>query len=403
MAEHHVATTDHPLRTLEEALDRVAGTSWIGLDDTVLLDALAALPRLKNRFDALTGEIAVAAEQGAVQRAGSRKASIWIGANTNASPAQIRHGVTTAKWLLDFARFRDAHERGVLSRRHIDRLRAADRVPTHLAMVDDQDMLLGFAAELSLSDFERALQYWINAVDPDGTIPDDQIRRNKVVLKRHGDGSVDLHASLDPLLGTAVYNAIEAETQKVRRDDGDDIVRPQSHRSAQALVDLVSRGAQRSDGSGSPPLINVVMGERLAEQLLLAEADPRAEISPRVDDPNFRCEFIDGTPLHPRLAKALLGVAELRRIVLDAASRPIDVSVAARSFPQWMRDAALVSSRGRCREHGCDARFHWLHADHRRPHAKGGQTRLENLDPLCESANLAKSDSWDPNHDKPAA
>ena len=111
-------------------------------------------------------------------------------------------------------------------------------------------------------------------------------------------------------------------------------------------------------------MLKIVMGEKLAEQLLLAHVDPDTPITPSFNDPDYRCEFIDGTPLHPKLAQALLGIAEFRRMIMTAKSRDLDVSVNSRAFPQWMRDAALVTTRGGCSEHGCDAASHWLHMDH---------------------------------------
>ena len=390
-------TAQGALSGVTRAVDEVAGLSWSSLDDESLLGALAEVSVLRNRLDAIAGEIAVVAEQGAVQRDRARNASIWVGANTAGSPAETRHDVRTTKWLVDYGEFADAYRDGVLSRRHVDRLREAERPATRLALVRDQGLLVGFAERLSFEDFGCAVQYWINAADPDGTIPDEQVASNRVISRCRSDGSVRFEADLDPLLGTTVHNALEAQIQKLRASDEEQGVRrSRGQLRAAALVELLAKGAQRTDGTINTPLLNIVLGQSLAEQLLLSQADPDVEVTPDIDDPNHRCEFIDGTPLHPRLAAALLGVAELRRIVLDAASKPVDVSVNARSFPNWMRDAGLVSTRGRCAEHGCDARFHWLHADHIRPVARGGHTRLDNEQPLCSTGNRAKGATSNP-------
>jgi hypothetical protein len=72
---------------------------------------------------------------------------------------------------------------------------------------------------------------------------------------------------------------------------------------------------------------------------------------------------IDGTPIHPdEFASGKLevdvrstttlwqfvatAVAEFERIVLDADSRPIDISVKSRGFPDWMKRALLIAARG---------------------------------------------------------
>jgi hypothetical protein len=256
-------------------------------------------------------------------------------------------------------------------------------------------MLVQFARDLSLEDFNKALQYWVNAADPDGVIPDEQVRNSHLRLRRRRDGSGTVEAELDPLLMTQLYEAIEREMKRLRAHDRETgIRRTNAQLRLAAHAALIERGAARADGSTGNPLLKIVLGEKLAEQLLLAGADPDTPITPSFTDPDYRCEFLDGTPVHPRLAQQLLGVAEFRRMILDANSRALDVSVNSRAFPQWMRDAALVETRGRCSEHGCDADFHWLHMDHRKPHAKGGQTNFRNLDPLCSESNRAKSDRW---------
>jgi hypothetical protein len=382
--------------TLRVVAKEAARHGWSSASDDELLAALGDINTLRNQIDSLAGQIAVAAEmRGTTMRAGSRNAAIWTGANTNGSPARIRHDARLTRWLLDYAEFSDAYAAGDLSRQHVDALRRAERPTTLLALRNGQAMLVGFARDLSLDDFHKALQYWINAADPDGTIPDAQVKGNSFRLRRRHDGSGTVEGELDPLAMTQLHEAVEREMKRLRAHDEDTgIRRTKAQLRVAALAALVERGAARSDGSTGNPLLKIVLGEKLAEQLLLADADPDASITPSFVDPDYRCEFIDGTPLHPKFAKALLGVAEFRRIVLGAESRNLDVSVNTRAFPQWMRDAALVETRGRCSEVGCDADFHWLHMDHRKPRAKGGATNYRNLDPLCSESNRQKSDRW---------
>jgi hypothetical protein len=396
------AITHEPVGLIAGLREQVAEASrygWASASAQEVLDSLAEVNALRNQVDALAGQIAATAEtSGAVYRGGARTAGIWAGANTNASPARVRGDVRMTRWLFDYPEFRDAFGAGEISRQHVEALRSAERPVIRRALFDGQEMLVQFARDLSLEEFNKALQYWINAADPDGTIPDEQVKNSHIRLRRRSDGSGSVEAELDPLLMTQVYEAVERETKRLRaHDEETGVRRTNAQLRLAAFAALVERGAARADGSTGNPLIKIVMGERLAEQLLLAAADPDnldVPISPSFTDPDYRCEFIDGTPVHPRLAQALLGVVEFRRMILDADSQALDASVASRAFPQWMRDAALVTTRGRCSEHGCDAHFHWLHMDHRKPRAKGGQTSFRNLDPLCSAANRAKSDRW---------
>ncbi|MEM7095115.1 MAG: HNH endonuclease [Actinomycetota bacterium] len=379
------------LEVIDDALAAAIDQPWMSADRNEVRAALQRLPGLRNRLDALAGLVTqTAALLGAT---GAKRVDQFMGAESNETPAQVRHDLRTAHWLADFAGFRSAFERGDLSRRHVDLLRRADEPSTHWAMLRDQAELVTFARDCTFDGFGTALQYWVNAVDPDGRMPDEQVRRNDVRLVRHKDGSVTGKLRLDPLLGTAVHEALEREAQKLWHDDDEHgVKRHEGQRRAAALAGLVSRGAARDDGTFPSPLINVVMSEQVHERLLEAVDDPTVDLGLDAHDIDGRCEFIDGTPLHPRLALALVGVGVFRRHVLDARSRPIDVSVNARSFPQWMKDAALISTRGRCSTKGCDGRFHWLHGDHTVPHSKGGPTRLHNLRPMCGPDNRAKGD-----------
>ena len=385
-----------PLRGVAAWLAEAHDVAWGCVSDGEILEALEAMPLIRNQIDALAARVANAAERsGAVQRDGSRNAAIWTGANTSGSPAEVRHDLKTIRWLMDFADFHTASVDGVSSRRHIDLLRAADRPLTHMALLRDQEMLIRFTQTLSLAEFDKAIQYWINGADPDGIIPDDQVKRNQLNLRRRSDGTGTVDAELDPLAFTTLHEAVEREIKKLRSHDEETGIRRTTRQlRVAASLALVSRGAQRSDGTMTSPLINLVLGQKLVEQLLQSQADADVEPTPDHDDPNHRCELIDGTPIHPRLALALLGVAELRRIVLDAKGRSLDISHNARSFPQWMRDAALVRTRGQCVERGCDAKYHWLHMDHRQPRSKGGQTRFDNLDPYCSEGKRLKGDTW---------
>ena len=393
------AITHQPAGVIAELrclIAEASGVAWGSAGREEQLAALADVQDLRNQVDALAGQIAVAAEtSGAIYAGGARTAGIWAGANTNSSPARVRGDVRLTRWLFDYPEFRTAFECGEMSRQHVEALRVAERPIIRQALFEGQEMLVQFARDLSMQDFNKALQHWINAADPDGVIPDEQVKNSHIRLRRRNDGSGTVDAELDPLLMTQLYEAVERETKRLRAHDQETGVRrTNAQLRLAAFASLIERGAARADGSTGNPLIKIVLGEKLAEQLLLAQADPSTPVTPSFTDPDYRCELLDGTPLHPRLAQALLGIAEFRRMILTAKSRDLDVSVNSRAFPQWMRDAALVQTRGRCAEHGCDAHFHWLHMDHRKPRAKGGQTNFRNLDPLCSAANRAKSDRW---------
>ena len=132
---------------------------------------------------------------------------------------------------------------------------------------------------------------------------------------------------------------------------------------------------------------------QVAEDTLARLDEPSFEPLPVAwNDIDGRCELIDGTPIHPNYALAVMGVATFRRQIMDAKGRILDVSHNARLFPKWMKNALLIRSRGRCDTLGCDAPFPWLQADHIKPHSRGGPTQLDNGQILCDPDNKHKRD-----------
>lgn len=386
---------------VESALDEALAFPAHLASGGELCDWLVRSPRLRAKFDALMSSVAVAAERAeAAQSLELRKIDHVVGSLSGADPTPTRADLRMGAWVAEFPEFESAFADGVLTREHVELLRKGiDNDRTRASLLGDQGFFVEQARQLSFADFRTAAQYWLHAVDPDGEEPRDQVIETRLRIARMADGTVSVSGVFDPLSGAALLSAVREEDQKLfRQDSDDDVSRSAAKRRADALIGLVARGHEHG-GSGIPrALINIVMSQSVAEQILERLDNPFADVELDPHDIDGRCEFIDGEPLHPELALATLGVATLRRHVLDAKGRMLDVSLNARAFPQWMRNAALITSRGRCSEPGCDAPFAWLHADHRRPRSKHGPTRLDNCDPLCGPANLAKSDTW---HERP--
>ncbi len=193
----------------------------------------------------------------------------------------------------------------------------------------------------------------------------------------------------------AVGTALGDEMQRLFRQqsEGDGKADTPNRRRGQALVGLIVGGAEAPGSATTTPLVNLVIGQKVLENLLERFVDPgTAAVPVDRDDPDYRCERIDGTPIHPDLAFVATAVAEFERIVLDERSRVIDMSVKSRGFPPWMKRALLITARARCRTRGCDSPYHWLQVDHVEPHSKGGPTSLANGQILCDPDNKWKRD-----------
>jgi hypothetical protein len=292
-----------------------------------------------------------------------------------------------------------------LTNAHVDYLRKNldTTYDTHRLLKHDQQIFVDAARDCSFQDFIEVCAYWLVHVDPDGKEPKDQIERSALRIGVGRGGRGEIKATCDAITRQKLDTAVEHETAKLRKqDNAAGIERTDSQRRMAALTALVERGAQREDGTYPVPLANIVMSQAVYDWglgVLNGTIDPADTVPVNAFDIDGRCELIDGTPIHPFLAIMAMGnhgldchgQPNLRRYVLDAKSRVLDMSVNARSAPEWQRTGTLIETRGRCSTHGCEAPHHWLVSDHVQPVAHSGKTEFHNIQPLCRPDNQAKA------------
>ncbi len=386
-----------PLDLLDDALDALLSEPLSPLGAAELAERACHLEQAAARLDAarcaaLARASTAPESPGVMSELGYRNTEQFVAHRSKAEPRSIRSASRLGRWLADFSALAAAFNNGNLSRSHLEELRKLDSERSRHALVRDQQLLIDTAASCDFTDFKSAVAYWSNAADPDGKLPREQVAATGLWYRRHGDGAVSGRFSFDPLTAQAFAGAVEAESQSLFRADAEiGKLRYPAKRDAEALHSLVLRGANSTSAAQVTPLINIVMSEAVAENLLQRIDDPSMPpIEVRYGDHDRRCEFIDGTPIHPNLALAALAVARLRRVVLGADGKPIEASVTSRGFPPWMKHLLLIEARGRCRAPGCDAPFPWLQADHVRPYVSGGPTKLSNGQILCDPHNKWK-------------
>lgn len=395
-------------RDIEKSVDTALAVLDFTADRAELNEATFAFAALRNKIDSLDAKLATTANAAGIHF-GSRIRSMpaYIAAQSSTDPAVVRRALRRGEWLRDYPVFAAALEAGELSVAQLDYIRInLDAAHTRADLRNDQQLLVDTTADLTFKDFKKAAAYWMVLRDPDGKEPKDQIDKTKLSLRKGRGGRLLLDGETDAISGQAIQTAVDAEAQKLFREDAENgVERTETQRRMAALHNLIVRGAARPDGTHPTPLVNLVMSQKVVEWLLtqLDADEPADHVPVRWNEVDGRCELIDGTPIHPNHALATLGIATLRRYVLDADSRLLDVSVNARSFPQWMKIALHVQARGACETHGCDAPFHWIEADHVEPHSRGGPTRLANGQDQCGPDNHAKTDTPNqtPWRDKP--
>ncbi len=387
------------LTPLETALDAMVATDPDCLPVAELLDRACRLQRLTARLDALRATVLAAADSaseapGVLRELGFRNASQVVAAETGAPAREIHATARTGRWLDEFPVFAQAAAEGVLTLRHLRELKSLDTANRRDALVASQDELVAAAREHDFVEFTNRVTVWlINHTTSDEV--QEQVKKTSCTWNTNTDGSIDGRFHLDPLSAAAVGTALGDEMQRLFRQqsEGPGNAETPNRRRGQALVSLIVGGAETPGSATTTPLVNLVIGQKVLENLLERFLDPdTATIDVDRDDPDYRCERIDGTPIHPDLAFVATAVAEFERIVLNEKSRVIDMSVKARGFPDWMKRALLIEARGRCRTRGCDAPYHWLQVDHVEPHSKGGPTSLANGQILCDPDNKWKRD-----------
>ena len=393
------------LRPIEKAIEDTRDAIAFSVDGDQLGDLLCEAVQLQTRLNALVGEIADNAYgAGVTAGTGQRSIAQYVASRTNTDPAPVRATTKLVEWLRDFPTLAEAYSTGELTESHLKLLRTKiDNPRTHRYLIGDQQLFVDAGRDCSYRDFCKVAEYWLIRVDVDGEEPKDQEQNTSLQFSRGSGGRLVVRAELDALSGQAIETAIETEARKVRDDDiAQGTERTIAQRRAQALLNLVTRGASRSGGSVPSALINIVMSQAVAEWLLANDgADEHVPV--HWNDTDGRCELIDGTPVHPAHALKIFGTATLRRHILDANSRILDTSYNARTFPEWVKNAVRVQSRGQCETHGCDASYHWLQTDHIEPHSRGGPTRFDNAQTQCSSDNQAKTNATGhtPWHNKP--
>lgn len=404
MAITEVQTTaDGVMANLHAALDDAHALGRLSLDMAELEALLIGAVKAAERAKALAAASMSDAEHaGLVVRSGGgvRSLTTYVAGKTGAASAAVAPYRTLGLWLDTFPLFARGWADGELTDAHVRELKKLDGSRTRSDLVHAQAAFITSAKTLCFRDWVDTLGYWLLHADPDGTIPPAREIAYGLTTSTDPNGDVHIKGTLDPISGEALLTAIEYEAGKIldreleAENSGGGL--PMSVRKGMlvALGRLVVRGAQRPDGSYPVPLINIVMSEKVVEDLIERTlSDPDALDDPLpVDwnDVDRRCETIRGTPLDPRRLLPVVLIAGLRRQILNAKSRTVDLGHDVRLFPPALKNALLVEARGRCSTSACEAMYMWLVADHLHPHSLGGNTALANGGIRCNVENGSK-------------
>ena len=414
-----MSTIDHQSDYLNDVMNRLDGA----VDDLAELSLMSLSNEqldmmLTRTFDLVSQ--AQGLEFSAIQEAEASAMSVEFGnrvltthlAKTTHQPTRtLGADRTLALWLNDLPEVHQAMIDGVISRAHAAELKAIDNVRVHPLLVRDQQMLIDAADQFEWTDWKNVVAYWLNAADPDGELTDPVDPKYGMRVRTRANGDVVVNIRMDPVTGEAFLTMHDAEVKKLEANEAATLnndpnapVTSIAQKNLDAVLRLMVRGWRREDGSYPDFLVNIVMSEKVAEDLLArtyGHIDPDGsnpldidpfELPIAWDDIDGRCETIRGTPVHPKHALGVLLAGQLQRMVMTAEDEIVNHGKKIRCFNKVQRNALLVQQRGQCAL-GTQTPFRWLEADHIHPHSKDGPTDLANGQMINGGENKAKGDS----------
>jgi uncharacterized protein DUF222/HNH endonuclease len=361
---------------LTTAIDAVCEAQPARLADR---ESIQDLHRQLERLNAATTRATAAFEAGGTWEAdGARSAAAWLATRVRTALPAARRCLRLGRALRHMADAEAAWLAGEIHATHVAALAEA-RTPVSSAWFErDEAMLVDQAARLSHRHFSRALAYWCQRADPDGT--EDRVsaefNARRLHLSQSFGGSWVLDGSFDPIGGAVLERAlrrIEEELfatdwaeARVRVGEGvcaGDLARTPAQRRADAAVEMARRAGAMPPGARLPePLVTVLVGyETLAGRI---------------------CELANGTVVSPGSLLRWLDQAWVERAVFDGPDRVKNLGVRRRLFTGATRRAVEVRDR-ECFHEFCDRPADDCQIDHVEPYSAGGPTVEDNGRVAC--------------------
>ena len=394
---HERSGSDDVTDTLDGLVARIDGLST-GAD---LAAVLVHLERLARRVEAATVSVLARAEATQSFRddghgtivGWARSVVNWSGSEA-AARARTAHAVADHPSLMAHLR---AATIGISQVRRLASLHANRRVRHELPIV--LDTLIDVATTLPYEDFNTAVLRWERLADADGAHRhSDHVHDSRDASVHDLGDVVFVDAKVGTAQGALMLEVFERYVEAELRHDldtreatgSDELARTPAQRRADALHAIFASAA-RGAVAAPAPLVNILVDADTYETALtaLATGERLPSLARTPDDVRARrCETTAGLMLDPFevVAASLLG--HVRRVVIAADRRVIDLGRTSRLFTGAAREAVFLRRR-RCAWPACSRST--CEADHRVPWSEGGTTSADNGDPLCSKHNRWKT------------
>ena len=364
------------LGELTEAIDAVCEAEPARLADR---ESIQDLHRQLERLNAATTRATAAFEAGGTWEAdGARSAAAWLATRVRTALPAARRRLRLGRALRHMAHAEAAWLAGEIDANHVAALAEARTPVSTDCFEHDEAMLVDQAARLSHRHFSRALAYWCQRADPDGTEDraSAEFNARRLHLSQSFGGSWVLDAGFDPIGGAVLDRALRRIEEELFATDwaeararvgegvcAGDLARSPAQRRADAAVEMARRAGAMPPGARLPePLFTLFLGyETFAGRI---------------------CELADGTVVSPGSLLRWLDEAWVERVVFDGPDRVKNLGVRRRIFTGATRRAIEVRDR-ECFHEFCDVPAERCQIDHVKPYSVGGPTVEDNGRVAC--------------------
>ena len=323
----------------------------------VVIDALEGLFSVNARRSMQAGEHLVA---------GSITAASWIARTCGMSIASAADRVCVGEQLESLPGVAAALGSGEISYQAVSTLcHLHERLGEHREGFDEEEML-GFAREYSISELRKLCRFAWHVANPDGFFKEAEadFTRRYFHVNQMPDGMFAVDGLLDPVGGAALKTVVDV----LAKPKGDEDERTAKQRRADAVGELAMHAMDQGTlprRHSVKPHINLTMTlEGLKGELGAPPADLDLSL-----------------PISIRTAERLACDCTMSRVLL-ADSMVIDVGKATRTVSAPKMRALRVRDKG-CRFAGCDRQVNWSNPHHLVYRSRGGSDKLENLVLLC--------------------
>lgn len=384
------------LHDLDEAIRLAAKVDYAALPGIEVEDAAETIQRLKAQLAALEAE-AVSAYDASMRWSvgGHRSPAAALRHRCRLRGGNARSSVALARSLRAMPGTALALHDGAITEAHARRLAGAATRPE---FAEAEAFLLGKAASLSFTDWERAVSYWEQVVDEarrgDDPEPGDKREQDRALhLSKTLANMGRLDGWLDPVGHSEVREALrrietelfESDWQLAKQDFGtnttvDSLWRTPAQRRADALVEMARRSMTAPEGGKRPrPLLIVHIDHDTFERAI-------AQLAGQPPPESFGTERLheldDGSVISPTQAIELGVVGDVRRLVYESPGVILDYGRRVRLFQGALREAICARDRV-CDHPGCEIPARECEIDHVVPWHPDGETNHRNGRARC--------------------